>query len=152
MGTLQLLNYAPSAAELAGMWRNIAAYLKPGGSFVGTMENHDVVLAPRLQSGQYGVRETELNELPGGDGFQVHLRFDTQPVVEFDAYRLRKAVFEREAAAAGMVQIEYARPGTREVKQMMAEGVGGEAAQDEDWWAGLLDEAPNLVITARKRE
>ena len=54
MGTLQLLNYAPSAAELAGMWRNIAAYLKPGGSSVGTMENPDVVLAPRLQSGQYG--------------------------------------------------------------------------------------------------
>ena len=81
----QLLNYAKSAAELAGMWRNIATYLKPGGRFVGTMENHEVVLAPRLQSGRYGVRETEMNELPGGEGFQVHLRFDTQPVVEFDA-------------------------------------------------------------------
>lgn len=134
------------------MWRNIATYLKPGGRFVGTMENHEVVLAPRLKSGRYGVRKTELNELPGGEGFQVHLWFDTQPVVEFDTYRLRKAVFEREATAAGMHQVEYARPGPSEVRQMMAEGVGGEAVQDEGWWSGLLDEAPNLVVTARKQE
>lgn len=69
---------------------------------------------------------------PAGEGFQVHLRLDTQPVVEFDAYRLHKAVFEREATAAGMAHIEYARPGPQEVKQMMAEGVGGEAARNED--------------------
>ncbi|KAK8042238.1 S-adenosyl-L-methionine-dependent methyltransferase [Apiospora rasikravindrae] len=93
-----LLNYAPSAAELAGMWANVAAYLKPGGRFVGTMENHEAVTAPRLQSGKYGVTETELNPLPGGhgeDGFQVHLRFQTEPVVEFDAFRMKKDVFER---------------------------------------------------------
>ncbi|KAK8873852.1 S-adenosyl-L-methionine-dependent methyltransferase [Apiospora arundinis] len=47
-----LLNYAPSVAELAGMWANIAAFLKPGGRFVGTMENHEATTAPRLRSGK----------------------------------------------------------------------------------------------------
>ncbi|KAK8089882.1 S-adenosyl-L-methionine-dependent methyltransferase [Apiospora hydei] len=122
-----LLNYAPSAAELVGMWANVAAYLKPGGRFVGTMENHEAVTAPRLQSGKYGVTETELNPLPGGhaeDGFQVHLRFQTEPVVEFDAFRMKKDVFEREAAKAGMINLQYKRPGLDEVKKMIAEGIG----------------------------
>ncbi|KAK7922970.1 hypothetical protein PG985_007041 [Apiospora marii] len=149
-----LLNYAPSAAELAGMWANVAAYLKPGGRFVGTMENHEAVLAPRLQSGKYGVTETRLDPLPGGEadnGFQIHLRFRTDPAVEFDAFRMEKDVFERAAAQAGMADLEYRRPGRDEVRQMIAEGIGGPEAADEAWWAELLDEAPNLVVMAKKQ-
>ncbi|KAK8083332.1 methyltransferase [Apiospora saccharicola] len=149
-----LLNYAPSAAELAGMWANVAAYLKPGGRFVGTMENHEAVLAPRLQSGKYGVTETRLDPLPGGEGdngFQVHLRFRTDPAVEFDAFRMKKDVFERAAAQAGMADLEYKRPGLDEVRQMIAEGIGGPEAADEAWWAELLNEAPNLVVMAKKQ-
>lgn len=149
-----LLNYAPSAAELAGMWANVAAYLKPGGRFVGTMENHEAVLAPRLQSGKYGVTETRLDPLPGtegGNGFQVHLRFQTDPAVEFDAFRMKKDVFERAAAQAGMADLEYKRPGVEEVRKMIAEGIGCPAAADEAWWTELLNEAPNLVVMAKKQ-
>ncbi|KAK6842487.1 hypothetical protein PG987_003347 [Apiospora arundinis] len=98
-----------------------------------------------------------MNSLPasshggGSDGFQVQLRFQTDPVVEFDAFRMHKGVFEREAAKVGMVNLQYKRPGLDEVRQMIAEGIGGPEAAVEAWWAELLDEAPNLVVMAKKQ-
>jgi SAM-dependent methyltransferase len=146
-----LLNYCPSSVELAGMWTNIATYLKPGGKFVGIIENHDIVHPTYLKGFKYGAMESDVKELENGQGWRLHVAFQTEPKIEFDAFRLRKEVLEREAANAGMHDIKYSQPGWEEVRQVMAEGFGGEDGKDEAWWAELVDEAANLVLTATKQ-
>ncbi|KAK8114192.1 hypothetical protein PG999_006261 [Apiospora kogelbergensis] len=107
-----------------------------------------------LACGKYGVTETALKPLPGSDGndgYYVHLWFRIDPVVKYDACRMRKEVFEREATKADMINIQYKRPGLNEVRQMIAEGIGGVKVVEEAWWAELLDEAPNLVVMEKKQ-
>lgn len=146
-----LLNYCPSSVELAGMWANIATYLKPGGTFVGIIENHDIVHPSYLRGFKYGAMESDVTELENGQGWSLRVTFQTEPKVEFGAFRLRKEILEREAASAGMRGINYSQPGWEEVRQVMAEGFGGEDGKDEGWWSELVDEAANLVITASKQ-
>ncbi|KAK8125560.1 uncharacterized protein PG998_001319 [Apiospora kogelbergensis] len=50
-----------------------------------------------------------------------------------------------------MINIQYKRPGLNEVRQMIAEGIGGVKVVEEAWWAELLDEAPNLVVMEKKQ-
>ncbi|KAI0132811.1 S-adenosyl-L-methionine-dependent methyltransferase [Xylariales sp. AK1849] len=146
-----LLNYCPSSTELAGMWTNIATYLKPAGKFVGIIENHDIVHPTSVQDFKYGALESDVKELGNGQGWSVNVAFETEPKIEFDAFRLRQEVLEREAASAGMHDIKYCKPGWDEVRQVMNEGVGGISGKEELWWTDLVMEAPNLVLTATKR-
>ncbi|KAH8680776.1 S-adenosyl-L-methionine-dependent methyltransferase [Xylariales sp. PMI_506] len=146
-----LLNYCPSSVELGGMWANIATYLKPGGKFVGIIENHDIVHPTSVRDFKYGAKESDVKELANGQGWSVHVAFQTKFPIEFDAFRLRKEILESEAAKVGMVDIEYSKPQWNEVKQVMSEGFGGEDGKAEAWWAELVDEAPNLVLTATKQ-
>jgi SAM-dependent methyltransferase len=145
-----LLNYCPSSVELAGMWTNISTYLKPGGRFVGIIENHNIVDPKCLGSYKYGCT-SNVDELKNGQGWSVHVSFNTDPEIEFDAYRLRKEILEREAANAGMQDINYRQTGWQEVKRVIGEGVGGEEGKNEGWWAEFVDEAPNLVVWATKQ-
>lgn len=143
-----LLNQCPSSAEMRGMWENIAKYLKPGGRFVGIIENHDIVHPIGVQSFKYGAQETSVSELENGQGWTDHVEFQTEPKVELDGFRLKKAILESEAKAAEMGEIIYHAPGTEHVKEPgdSEETVG----RGGDWWDDLLKEPPNLVIVTQK--
>ncbi|KAI8631245.1 S-adenosyl-L-methionine-dependent methyltransferase [Xylariaceae sp. FL1651] len=145
-----LLNYCPSSAEMAGMWANVATYLRPGGRFVGIIENPEIVHPVGLRSFKYGAMESGLTELENGQGWRVHVAFATEPRIEFDAFRLRKDVMEAEARSAGMDQLTYGKPDWDEVRAVISEGVGGEEGREESWWTDLVEEAPNLVLTATR--
>lgn len=143
-----LLNQCPSAAELGGMWANIATYLKPGGSFVGITENHDTVHPVGVQSFKYGAKESNITELENGQGWSVHIEFQTQPKIEIDGFRLKKELFESEAKKAGMSGITYLAPGMEHIRETI--GNGDSKVEVAAWWDELLDEPPNFVIVAQK--
>ncbi|KAL1853154.1 hypothetical protein Daus18300_011893 [Diaporthe australafricana] len=142
-----LLNYCPSSAEMRGMWANIATYLKPGGKFVGIVENHDIVHPVGVQSFKYGCRESDVSVLENGQGWSLHVEFQTEPKIEFDAFRLRKDILELEAKNAGLSEIIYNVPTMEHVREFEAVGDG---SSEQDWWNGLLAEPPNFVIVAQK--
>ncbi|KAH8892889.1 S-adenosyl-L-methionine-dependent methyltransferase [Thozetella sp. PMI_491] len=146
-----LLNYCPSSAELRGMLANIATYLKPGGRFVGIIENHDIPHPACVADFKYGAMESNVQELANGEGWGVHVAFQTVPKIEFDAFRMKPAILEAEAAAAGLAELEYSKPGLTEVRQVIGEGIGGEEGKSEDWWSALLEEPPNYVLMAVKK-
>ena len=139
-----LLNYPESREHIAGMWHNIATYMKPGGRFVGIIQNHDVV-HPRSMQGKldvYGAQETNVEPLPSGDGVKMHVEFATEPKVEFDGYVMKAEILEGEAEKAGLSDLRYVRAG--------AEVKGEIEGKSEEWWNELLDEYPNQLIIATK--
>lgn len=143
-----LLNQCPSSIEMRGMWDNIATYLKPGGKFVGIVENHDIVHPIGMQSFKYGAMETKVSELENGQGWTDHVEFQTEPKVELDGLRLRKEILESEAENAGMGEIIYHAPGIEHAKE--TEHSGDTTSREGDWWDDLLNEPPNFVIVAQK--
>jgi toxoflavin synthase len=142
-----LLNQCHSVAELAGMWGNIARYLKPGGSFVGVIENHDIVHPVSVRSFKYGAMESKVTEFENGKGWSVHVAFETKPKIEIDGFRYRKDIFETEARNAGMGEITYHSPQMEHVKETIREGTEEE---DTAWWDEFLNEPPNFVVVSRK--
>lgn len=140
-----LLNYPESRASMAAMWQNIADYLKPSAKFVGIIQNQDVVHPTSMQGKleMYGAQETNLRTLENGDGWGMHIEFDTDPKVEFDICVLKKEILEQGAQEAGMVDLRYVRAGD-EVKSEV-EGKG------DAWWNELLEAYPNQLIIATKK-
>lgn len=143
-----LLNQCPSVAELNGLWANVATYLKPGGKFVGIIENHDIVHPVGVQSFKYGAKETRVTEVESGLGWSVHIEFQTQPKIEIDGFRFRREFLESAAKDSGMGEISYHKPGMEDVREALGSG----DARDEvaGWWDELLDEPPNFVIVSHK--
>lgn len=139
-----LLNYPESREQMAGMWRNIATYLKPQGTFVGIIQNQDDVHPTSMQGKLevFGAQETDLRDLPSGDGVRMHVEFNTQPKVEFDTFVLKREILEGEAKKAGFADLEYVRPG----EEAKAEVEG----KDEAWWKELLEQYPNQLVIAKK--
>lgn len=139
-----LLNYAEDKAQMAGMWQNIATYLKSNGKFVGIIQNQDVIHPSSMQGKweEYGARETNIQPLPSGDGFRMHVEFNTEPKVEFDTFVLKKEILEQEAKKAGLVDLQYVRPGEEAKTE-----IEGKSAE---WWRELLVEYPNQLIIARR--
>lgn len=142
-----LLNYCPSSAEMRGMWANIATYLKPGGRFVGIIENHDIVHPIGVQSFKYGCRESDVSVLENGQGWSLHVEFQTEPEIKFDAFRLKKEILELEAKNAGLDEMMYHTPTLEHIKEFEGEG---DQLYEEGWWNDLLVEPPNFVIVAQK--
>ncbi|TKA67934.1 hypothetical protein B0A55_06566 [Friedmanniomyces simplex] len=139
-----LLNYPEDRAQMAGMWQNIATYLKPDGKFVGIIQNQDTVHPSSMQGkwDAYGARETNVQPLPSGDGVRMHVEFNTEPKVEFDTLVLRKEILEEEARKAGLVDLHYVRPGEEAKGEIEGKG--------EAWWGELLGEYPNQLVIAMK--
>ncbi|KAI3329215.1 S-adenosyl-L-methionine-dependent methyltransferase [Xylariaceae sp. AK1471] len=59
-----VFDHAESIDMLEGMWRNVAAYLKPGGRFINIRCGDP--RAPALVKGELGVIFKDFEEIPGG--------------------------------------------------------------------------------------
>ena len=140
-----LLNYPETTEQMAGMWENIATYLKPKGKFVGIIQNQETYHPTSMQDKweAYGAQETNVEPLPSGDGVKMHVEFNTEPKVEFDTFVLSTEIFETAAKKAGMTDIQYIRPG----EEVKAEVEG----KDDAWWKELLEEYPNQLVIATKQ-
>ncbi|KAH7311343.1 S-adenosyl-L-methionine-dependent methyltransferase [Stachybotrys elegans] len=80
-----VFDHAGTIEILEGMWKNIAAYLKPGGKFVGVRVAD--LLSPTVQTNQYGVSFDNYREIPGGYNYTVTVHSD--PIFAFEAASLR---------------------------------------------------------------
>lgn len=104
-----LLNYASNRKEMEGMWKTVAANLRPGGLFIGLTippplgDKYELDRAfanewASLGNAGHVIREVE-------DGFEAHIVLgmpgDTKRV-EFTNFHLRHEAFEESSKAAGM--------------------------------------------------
>ncbi|CAJ2505588.1 Uu.00g129820.m01.CDS01 [Anthostomella pinea] len=100
------LNYASNYEEMASMWQNIAANLKPGGRFVALTSNPFVGLEAPFDD-RYGIDLTTLGRTEEG-GWKCRVTGYTQPEpVEFENYHQPEEVYERAAAEAGMQNLTW---------------------------------------------
>jgi toxoflavin synthase len=136
-----LFNYASSRAELAGMWRNVAAYLKPGGRFVGLKGNVD--LDDHLKRDpKYGIKHTVVEDVK--DGIKVHVVASTEPRVEFDAYLLQARLYEEVPVEVGMKDVMHRKPAAEDLPDVARENMG--------FWEAFLDNPYCILGTAVKPE
>ncbi|OAL37881.1 hypothetical protein AYO20_02714 [Fonsecaea nubica] len=109
-----LLNYASSTADMASMFANIAAALRPGGRFVGITPHPAADLdafaaahatpAAQATMRRFGVSVAYLSPpLASGEGYHTRITAHVQPVdISFDNFHLRREVYEDAARRAGM--------------------------------------------------
>lgn len=136
-----LLNYASSRAELTGMWRNVATYLKPGGTFVGLKEN--VSLDDHLKrDSKYGIKYTVVEKIE--DGLKVHVVASTEPKVEFDGYSLQAWLYEEVPVEVGMRDVIHRKPTAEDLPDVARENMG--------FWEAFLDNPYCILGTAVKPE
>ncbi|KAL8938930.1 MAG: hypothetical protein Q9211_002981 [Gyalolechia sp. 1 TL-2023] len=102
------LNYAPSGAVLANMFRNIATNLNEGGRFFGVTAYptqdprrfHETVLEKKPLFWDRILVEPMMDV---EDGISTRVTADIEPEkVQFDNYHLTKAVYEKAARDGGM--------------------------------------------------
>lgn len=115
-----LLNYAPSGAKMADMFSQVAGNLNEGGKFVsitppatedpaGYIEKL-AMIRPKMMGYFY----TE-NAGPLAEGVRTHCWAGTEPkAAEFDAYHLRKSVYEKAARAGEFRDLEWRATGIPE--------------------------------------
>ncbi|KAI0007902.1 methyltransferase-like protein [Xylariaceae sp. FL0662B] len=73
-----VMDHAASVAELEGMWANVAAYIKPGGRYVGTRSGDPY--SPAARDNQYGMLYKDHQSIPGG----VRFRYETASTPPLD--------------------------------------------------------------------
>lgn len=78
-----IFDHAHNDEELEGMWRNAAAYLRPGGRLVANRNNP---LSTASADGKYGVILNDFQHFSGG--FSYHYRMRTDPPLEFESIAL----------------------------------------------------------------
>ena len=103
-----LLNYAPSAEEMTDMFRTVAMNLRDGGHFLAVTPHPTNDPRDHIERGasarpvQYG-NITTFATADVEDGIATHLVAAMRPEnVEFDAYHLRKDIYERCAREGGL--------------------------------------------------
>lgn len=110
-----LFNYCSNRAELAGMWQNVARYLKPGGRFVGVGELHE--LSQALSRSEWaGVRASVTGETEYAT--RVRMELLAEPVVIIDYFILKRGEWYREVPyKVGMVDVAFTPPSIQEVPE-----------------------------------
>jgi SAM-dependent methyltransferase len=140
-----LFNYAANRAELAGMWHNVATYLKPGGKFIGVQGNMHVEDPLRWDSKygiKYGIKCTAAWELE--NGLKLHLEASSEPKVEFDVYALQPRLYEDVPVELGMREVTYREP----LLQDLPAGAG----ENMEFWKDFLEIPYCILGTALKLE
>ena len=134
-----LFCHAETLAMLEGMFRNIAAHLKPGGRLVAICEG-----APRsaaVRTGKYSTTYTRVWDVPGGVKFVYEMV--TTPPAAMEACSL-------DVIQSGSSEI-YERFGLEDVKTVPYESCEV-VRKDPAFWEMMLAE-PNIVCrTAVKRK
>ncbi|PHH91988.1 hypothetical protein CDD83_9435 [Cordyceps sp. RAO-2017] len=78
-----LLDHAYSVQDLEGMWQNIAAGLKPGGTFLGVRVTEPGMLGGTGAEGKYGAKLEEFENIPGGVKYRATIQ--CEPSFAFQA-------------------------------------------------------------------
>ncbi|KAL9593456.1 MAG: hypothetical protein Q9219_007545 [cf. Caloplaca sp. 3 TL-2023] len=103
-----LLNYAPSKKEMIEMYHTIALNLKPGGRFISVTPHPSDTPKALIQKAQEvrpiryeGIEVSVKREVE--DGVETHLKaVMAGGNVEFDAFHLKKSVYEEAAREGGL--------------------------------------------------
>ena len=145
-----LLNYAPDLEAMTGMFQNIANNLRAGGHFVGVTpypsSNPSSLYGDKDKQAhlgyKYGVTVQPTGDVRGGLSMHVTGNIHPKPV-EFDAFHLRKEVFEESARKAGMqgeiIWKEVYFPDEGQEAQQISQGIA------PGYWDDYL-EAPHFGI------
>ncbi|EMR64092.1 putative protein (sam-dependent methyltransferases) protein [Eutypa lata UCREL1] len=135
-----VFDHARSVDELEGMWRNVAARLRPGGRFVGIRACDPRRPAFGNGEARYGVTYKDFVEIPGGLRFRYILHSD--PPIEFEAASM-------EVSYSGSTEM-HERFGLCDV-QVEPYGSAEIVGEDPEYWALFLEAPPMAVVKARKK-
>jgi SAM-dependent methyltransferase len=130
-----IFSFAGSMDVLEGMLRNIRAYLKPGGRFIGVRDADP--WSPVLQSGKYGGTCRDVKRIPGGVEYVCVLH--STPPVEFVGQCL-------ETIYSGSTEM-YERFGLAEV-QTVPYTSAPVVRNDPEFWEEFLLRPCLAVVTA----
>jgi hypothetical protein len=136
-----LFNYAANRAELAGMWHNVATYLKPGGKYIGLQGNMYIEDHLRWDA-KYGLKCTVSGEFE--NGLKFHIEASTEPKVEFDVYALKPRLYEEVPVELGMREVTYREPSLQDLPDV--------AGANMEFWKDFLESPYCVVGTALKSE
>lgn len=133
-----VLDHAGSEEIIEGMWRNIAAYLKPGGKFLG-VRIADLFAGPAHME-KYGATFKGLGKIPGGSTFTVCIHGDAP--FEFDAASM-------EVSYSGSTKLHH-KYGLTDVKTVPYEAAEI-LREDMEYWDMFLQKPFFAVVTAAKQ-
>lgn len=127
-----VFSFADSPAMARAIFANMAAYLKPGGRFVGARDNDP--WSPALENGRYGGSCKWVKRIPGGVRYRCVLH--STPPIEFDGACL-------ETIYSGSPEM-WEQFGFRELEVVPYENA--EVVQEDPvFWQAFL-ERPNLAV------
>lgn len=132
-----IFDHAHNTEELEGMWRNSAAYLKPGGRLVANRNNP---FSQAAAHGKYGVTFTDFKDFPGGLSFKY--RMATDPPLVFESNAL-KAYYSGSLEIPGKFFKDFQNVPWEKTPVVKA---------DTDFWAAYLADPILYIFTARKPE
>lgn len=108
-----VFDHAGTVEIFEGMWRNVIAYLKPGGKFLGIRVSDPY--SPLLQNTEFGITVKDLRQIPDGVAYTVVIHND--PVSEFEttslkvSYSATSEFYEKQ----GLSEVEFIPPGRAEI-------------------------------------
>ncbi|KAI2619908.1 S-adenosyl-L-methionine-dependent methyltransferase [Hypoxylon sp. NC1633] len=132
-----VMDHAASVEELEGMWRNIAAYLKPGGRYVGVRGGDPY--APAAVQGKYGSTYKNQKTIPGGIRYRYAVSME--PPMEIEASSM-------EISYSGSTEL-HEKYGLGEIENEPFENAEV-IAKDPEYWKLFLENPYMVVVKARK--
>ena len=117
------------------MWRNAAAYLKPGAKIVA---NRNDPLSRSAKEGKYGVRLTDFENVEGG--LTYHYRTMTEPALDFQS-RALDAYYKDPLGIPGKFFEGFENVPWEETEVVK---------EDPEFWKEYLEEPILYIFTARK--
>lgn len=132
-----LLHYSKTKEELLHMCVDVALNLEPNGVFTALNNNP---LHPSASSEQYENRVDV--DLPLHEGSELRVTIKAgDATASFTTYYWQQETYEKALNAAGLTDIEWIAP------QPTFEGI---RVMGTDYWKEFLENAPMMVIRARK--
>ncbi|KAK2052757.1 S-adenosyl-L-methionine-dependent methyltransferase [Colletotrichum caudatum] len=132
-----IFSFADSLDAVHAIFRNIVAYLKPGGRFVGVRDNDP--WSPALEGGRYGGSCKWIERIPGGVRYRCVLH--STPPIEFDGACM-EAIYSGSSdiwESFGFVRMETVPYEQAEIVQ-----------NDPEFWDVFL-KRPNLAVVVAAR-